>query len=109
MSKKSKSKQQQRKRRRRREERGLPSDKALRELAKTYLENQRRLWPELAKNGELPQLTDKIVGEMAAKYRKTFLGKQVEPFAHSVFAAAKDVYRDSGLPHEESENRPRYG
>ena len=41
-------------RRRRRADRGLPADEALRDLARTYLQSQRALWPELVDSGLIP-------------------------------------------------------
>ena len=61
-------------RRRRREERGLPSDDALADLAKTYLEIQRRLWPQADLRRELPKPTTDNMLRMAGEFKRRFLG-----------------------------------
>ena len=44
-----------------REERGLPPCDSLQSLARTYLETQARLWPELAGTPAVPTGTDAVV------------------------------------------------
>ena len=61
------------KRRRRPEERGLPDDEALCDLAWTYLEAQHRLWPELAQQGVLPPLTKIAATRSARQFKDRFL------------------------------------
>jgi hypothetical protein len=66
-----------RKRNRTREERGLPQTKDLKALAKTYLDTQHRLWPELV-GTELPsKVTDKAVAELAAQFRDISLSGEL--------------------------------
>jgi len=69
-------------RRRRREERGLPSDEGLRNLAQTYLETQHRLWPELVVSGHLPAITANIIADMASRFKQAFLAKTVPLLAN---------------------------
>ena len=64
--------------RRNRVTRGLPSDVALRELARTYLELQHRLWPEFVHAGNLPGLTDQNVHALADDFKRRFLGQHRE-------------------------------
>ncbi len=59
-------------RRRTREERGLPSSKALRSLARTYLETQRRLWPESI-DRELPNPSKDNINKLAGQFKQAFL------------------------------------
>lgn len=70
--------------RRRRRDRGLPKDDALRDLTRTYLENQRRLWPDLAAAGLIPEPTDAVLDSYAERFRKAFLGEEVDagPWNH---------------------------
>ena len=65
--------------RRRKGDRGLPEDSDLRELAKTYLTEQWRHWPELARSGQLPEPTDEVLAEYAEAFRQTFLGPAHAP------------------------------
>jgi site-specific DNA recombinase len=76
--KKDKKTEARRRSRRRgnRRTRGLPSDVALRELARTYLELQRRLWPELVESSRLPDLTDENVNALADDFKRRFLIQQ---------------------------------
>src|SRR5262245_12857664 len=64
--------------RRRRPDRGLPNDGALRELARTYLQTQRSLWPDLVANGTLPEADDDVMASMAEQFRRRFLASDVE-------------------------------
>ncbi len=74
--------------RKRRPGRGLPSDEALRDLASTYLQSQRSLWPELASDGRLPCPDAGVISAMAEQFRDRFLSGVVEPFASPVGKAA---------------------
>ena len=58
-----------RKRRRSRSERGLPPDQELITLAKTYLELQHKLWPEMVKDGLLPGPTPDLLTEMVDNFK----------------------------------------
>jgi DNA invertase Pin-like site-specific DNA recombinase len=76
-----------RKGRRQREERGLPRDQALRDLARTYLEVQARLWPQLVKDRVVPRLTDANVAKMATAFKRGFLGKEIDAFESNITGA----------------------
>ena len=58
-----------RKRRRSRSERGLPPDQELITLAKTYLELQHKLWPEMVKAGLLPEPVSEVLTEMVENFK----------------------------------------
>ena len=58
-----------RKRRRSRSERGLPPDQELNALAKTYLELQHKLWPEMVKAGLLPESVPEVLTEMVENFK----------------------------------------
>jgi hypothetical protein len=67
-----------RKRRRASEERGLPPDQQLIDLAKSYLEQQSQHWPELAEAGILRPPTDATLEEMVRDYKQRH-GSYVTP------------------------------
>lgn len=71
---------QTRKRRRTADEKGLPEDGALRNLARTYLETQARVWPELIRDGYLPKPTTQAIDQLAADLKRRFLTKEVAVF-----------------------------
>jgi site-specific DNA recombinase len=52
---------------------GPPEEAALRDLVRTYLDVQRRLWPELARDETLPAPSDAVVARMADEFRRRFL------------------------------------
>lgn len=58
-------------------ERGFPSPAALRDLAKTYLECQARLWPELVGTSLLPAMTDEVIRQFAKEFRDRFLTRSI--------------------------------
>ena len=62
-----------------RPDKGLPDEKALLDLARTYLELQHRLWPQLVGN-LLPAMNDSEIEAMAAAFRERFLSGRIERF-----------------------------
>ncbi len=64
--------------RKRKQDRGLPSESALLDLARTYLETQRRLWPRFVKTAELPEINDGMLQSMADEFRSRFLAETGE-------------------------------
>ncbi len=66
------SKKKRRGRRRDPSDRGRPSDEAIREMARAYLEVQRRLWPDKVREGILPDLNDGVLTEMTADFNRRF-------------------------------------
>lgn len=61
------------------EDRGLPPDKDLTELATEYLRVQRRHWPKLVEVGLLPDLTDDVVAAMVEDFKHRHRTGQVDP------------------------------
>src|SRR3954451_12830505 len=53
--------------------RGLPDDKSLHELASTYLEAQHAHWPNFAKAGVLPPISDEAIDSLASSFKRHFL------------------------------------
>jgi len=95
------SEEMTRPKRRRREERGLPSDEALRELAFTYLETQHRLWPEPVQSNLLPSITDATIAEMIAAFKSQFLDcdgllKLPSEYSDYQIAASYSRFSDAG-------------
>jgi len=70
--------------RRAKDERGLPADEAIVKLARTYLENQRKLWPDLAAAGVLPAPAEVTFEKMAAGFKQQFLNGRFRPFEKSI-------------------------
>lgn len=90
---------QVKRRRRTREERGLPSDRTIAELAETYLESQNRLWPELVRSQILPANSEKAVSELVADFKRRFLSPDPFPIVPETFgwhriAASYSRYSD---------------
>jgi len=71
---------QEQKRPRSKHEKGLPDTKAREDLARTYLDTQRRLWPELVKQGGLPRATTANIARMADEFEQAFLSGGVLEF-----------------------------
>ena len=77
---KAKPKRKRKKTRRKPAERGLPLPENLESLARTYLENQHRLWPELI-GKELPEKIDEAtIARMVNGFQETFLEGEVAGF-----------------------------
>lgn len=62
-----------------RPDKGLPDDKALLDLARTYLEIQHRLWPGLV-GTLLPAITETAIEELATAFREWFLSGRIGRF-----------------------------
>jgi DNA invertase Pin-like site-specific DNA recombinase len=77
-----------------REERGLPPRDSLRSLARTYLETQARLWPELVGTPAAPDITDAVVEAMADDFERRFRAQTVDVFDP---AGLRRVWIDIGL------------
>ncbi|MCC9642268.1 helix-turn-helix domain-containing protein [Rhodopirellula sp. JC740] len=60
---------------------GLPSDEALRELAKTYLEEQHRHFPEYLSSGLLPELSETSCAALASQFSEAYRSGSVQSFA----------------------------
>lgn len=64
---------------RKKADKGLPDEAARKDLARTYIDLQRRLWPELVRTKLLPQATTKSVTEMADQFRDLYIGDDPPP------------------------------
>jgi DNA invertase Pin-like site-specific DNA recombinase len=65
---------------RKKADKGLPDQAALQELARTYIDLQRRLWPDLVRAKYLPVRSEKSIVLMADEFRARFLGDGVPRF-----------------------------
>ncbi len=64
--------------RRRKIDRGLPDESSRRDLARTYLEHQTRLWPEWVASGLLPAILDAVIQPLADGLGRRFLEGVIE-------------------------------
>ena len=71
-----------------RPDKGSPDDKALLDLARTYLEIQHRLWPALVVCKLLPAIGEAEIEELAAAFRERFLSGKVGRFQPEVDESA---------------------
>ncbi len=60
---------------------GLTARPSLLGLARTYLETQARLWPELAGTSAVPQVTDAAVEAMADDFERRFRNQSIDVFS----------------------------
>lgn len=73
---------------------GLTARPSLLGLARTYLETQARLWPELAGTPAVPTITDAAVEAMADDFERRFRTQLVDVFSP---AGLRRVWTDIGL------------
>ncbi len=73
---------------------GLTARPSLLGLARTYLETQARLWPELAGTPAVPTVTDAVVEAMADDFERRFRTHSVDVFNP---AGLRRVWTDIGL------------
>jgi DNA invertase Pin-like site-specific DNA recombinase len=73
---------------------GLTARPSLLGLARTYLETQARLWPELAGTPAVPTITDAVVDAMADDFERRFRTQLVDVFNP---AGLRRVWTDIGL------------
>ena len=73
---------------------GLTARPSLLGLARTYLETQARLWPELAGTPAVPTITDAVVDAMADDFERRFRTQLVDVFSP---AGLRRVWTDIGL------------
>lgn len=59
---------------------GLPSDKALRDLAKTYLEEQHKHFPKYLSCGLLPELSETSFAALASQFSEAYRSGSVQSF-----------------------------
>ncbi len=73
---------------------GLTARPSLLGLARTYLETQARLWPELAGTPAVPAVTDATVEAMADDFERRFRTQSIDVFSP---AGLRRVWTDIGL------------
>jgi hypothetical protein len=73
---------------------GLTARPSLLGLARTYLETQARLWPELAGTPAVPTITDAVVEAMADDFERRFRTQLVDVFSP---AGLRRIWTDIGL------------
>jgi DNA invertase Pin-like site-specific DNA recombinase len=93
--------------RRRRADRGLPKDEALRDLARTYLETARRLWPDLVRAGTLPAPDDDVLAAMANQFRDLFLEGTIAGSAGAEAIPSGAELASSYLRYSDDSSNPR--
>lgn len=67
-----------RRKRRAKADRGLAPDEELTKLARTYLERQRKHWPQLAEAGLLPAPTEAVVRQMVLDFQERHRAAKVD-------------------------------
>jgi hypothetical protein len=73
---------------------GLTARPSLLGLARTYLETQARLWPELAGTTAVPHVTDAVVEAMADDFERRFRTQSIDVFDP---VGLRRVWKDIGL------------
>lgn len=69
--------------RKRRADKGMPDEAGRKDLARTYLKTQAKLWPDLVTLGIVPTLTEDNVNLLAEQFRLFFLGEAAIPYSFS--------------------------
>ena len=93
--------------RQRNPERGLPSVDALRELARTYLQTQAALWPDLVRNGTIPELFDEVLDKLASDFKRQFLDAGVKEAIHLHASLPSAKFASSYLRYSCDHSNPR--
>jgi site-specific DNA recombinase len=88
-------------------DRGLPSEVALVDLAKTYLTVQHQLWPALKQAGTLPPAEDAILESMARGFQESFLQRVVTPYKPSDPNRTGNNLAASYLRYSDENSNPR--
>ncbi len=73
---------------------GMPERQGLLDLARTYLTNQARLWPELAGTPAVPVADAATIAAMADDFERRFRQQQAKPFHPGV---TPKVWTDLGV------------
>ena len=63
---------------------GMPGRQGLLDLARTYVEVQARLWPELIGTAAIPEATATTITAMADDFEERFRQQNAEPFRPGV-------------------------
>jgi len=71
--------------RRDKQDRGLPPDKELANLARAYLERQRKHWPDIVAAGLLPAPNDEVINRMVEDFKQRHRYGQVDPASIQAF------------------------
>lgn len=66
-------------------DRGLPDEKSRKDLARTYLEVQNKLWPELSGTGILPPVSELAIEQYADSMRDNFVNGVIGVFIKPLF------------------------
>ncbi|HEX3658537.1 MAG TPA: recombinase family protein [Pirellulales bacterium] len=74
-----------RRRKRRNQDRGLAADSDLRQLARAYLDTQRRLWTDFADQGLLPAPDDATLDSMVGDFKSRHWTGHVDPYTVDAF------------------------
>jgi DNA invertase Pin-like site-specific DNA recombinase len=93
--------------RRRRPDRGCPAVEALRDLARTYLETQRALWPKLVEDGTLPEPSADVLANMATDFRVKFLGERDVTWGLPARSSCWNALAASYLRYSSENSNPR--
>ena len=83
---------------------GMPERPGLVDLARTYLDTQARLWPDLAGTPALPAATEPVMAAMADDFERRFRGQAAEVFAPGQY---RGCGRRSGSRISDSATRTR--
>jgi hypothetical protein len=75
----------QRKERRAKTDRGLAPENELSRLASEYLNVQRKLWPDLSKEGLIPVANESVVAEMVDDFKRRHRTGEIDPNCVQVF------------------------
>lgn len=102
-----KSGKAERKSLRRREDRGLPEQEALRDLARTYLEVQGQIWPQLISGGYLDRPSAKAAERLADGFKTRFLAGTMEQFELPQISEASSLYGAAYLRYSCDNSNPR--
>lgn len=89
-------------------DRGLPEDTALRDLARTYLEIQCKLWPELISSEILTSASDKAaIQRLAEDFKQRFLPDNAVPLADATPSTPCDELGSAYLRYSCDNSNPR--
>lgn len=90
-----------------REDKGLPDEKSRRDLARTYLEVQGRLWPDLVVLGLLPPPDEENVNRLAEQFTGRFLSATVRVFQASLIDRPWNELAEAYLRYSCDNSNPR--
>jgi hypothetical protein len=91
----------------RRPGRGLPAEDALADLARTYLQAQRPLWPDLVAAGVLPEPDEAVLASMFGSFRRQFLGGPIPGYRPPLASPPWSALAASYLRYSDANSNPR--